>query len=238
MTGETSAATTPPPASREGQLGYMAGVTFLSVVVVSVLLGHSLHRSNPLTFWCVEIGVIGACLYVGFYDGFEAVVQANFQNKNVKPTPFAKFARWLRHRWGNWIVSAGVVANMAALWQAVDHTGGALRSPFAALLAAPAIFGAFVAQSRSGIVQLLAASAVTIIVLDLTSPGSEKHGWISPAVSAVTLLVGAGFISWLLIGRNDRATAKAATSTAVVLDVDELRRIVNEAVQSALQGGK
>jgi hypothetical protein len=54
----------------------------------------------------------------------------------------------------------------------------------------------------------------------------------------VTLLVGAGFISWLLIGRNDRATAKAATSTAVVLDVDELRRIVNEAVQSALQGGK
>jgi hypothetical protein len=220
-----------PLITREAQLGVMAGVTLVLLAVVSSLLRFCFTPShpNPFTFWLIELAVITASIGVGFGERIWQAVQIVLFSEN--PDDQINIEKWgqsqekwerRRKRFGGYAVVAAVAANMFALEQVVSKTGEGIHSPFAPLLTGPALFGAFVAQSRLGMAPLLGISAGVILWLDLEAPRHHTtHADLaligtkicrcananpvpdraSYAIPAMSLLLVAGFISTFRIRR-------------------------------------
>jgi hypothetical protein len=227
--------------SRKVQLVYMAVVTGISVTTISVLVRVVYEHGNPIGFWGLQLALLALVLFLAAADDAQSWMLEKIGRKSVpQPTRLRKRLEKWRQRFGGTALALGIAANMAAIGFLIDSTGGSLHSPFSGLLAAPAIFGAYVAQRPSGLWQLLLISAVAIFVLDWRFPGSPQPSpdgplplWVAFAGAAVALLLAAGFIAGLqMLGDTD-------LPRVIVLHADHdeaaLRDLIRTGVRDAVR---
>jgi hypothetical protein len=183
------------------------GSQFLYMFFISASGGLVIHEyapkdSIPPYFWSIE-AIIWTICALGL-DVLYDLVQGSPFIGSLEATPSVpEFKKW-RDRYGHLFIKIGVVLNMVALWIAVKHTGGALKSPFVPMLAGPAIFGAFVAQTKRGIFELVFLALLGILAIDRwlsgRIPGEQWRAYYAPQVA---LLVAAGAISMGVLWRDE-----------------------------------
>lgn len=99
------------------------------------------------------------------------------------------------------VIYFATILNFGAMWFLVDGTGGATESPFAALLAAPAVLGPALAMGRDGLSLLLVGGGMSVFFAGWHAP---QHGqssnlgapeWCATAGASFVLVFNAVYIS-------------------------------------------
>jgi len=210
----------------------MAGVTALGVIVIGPFAHHAARHSIPAWVWLVDVGLVVACFFAGGDELAKILVGEDKYWRQV--TVGKKQRRWqvIRARYGHQLIRLGVITNMLTLWICVKHTGGPLDSPFAPMLAAPAIFGAFVAGTVRGILWLLIGASVAIGVFDWSSQGvtgSDPYAYFLPQLSLLLAAVG---ISMAQLRHDEGLRAVRRTAVAFSNFGDDELKALGEAVLS------
>jgi hypothetical protein len=210
-------------------------ISLIAMLVVSLFQDKAPVHAIPPAFWLLELFVLAICAVGGFDVVVDSAKRGRFVGQKDAVGSLPKWKR-LRDDYGHWFVQAGVAVNTLALWIAIIHTGGAGASPFAPMLAGPAIFGAFVAQTKSGIAQIvILALAATLLVDHVFRGHVEGPEWIAVWVPQAALLFGAGIISIGVLWRDETLRRKHRPPALADFDEASLRDLGFTVVKEVLE---
>jgi hypothetical protein len=191
------------------QVLILAAVMFGAVVWALLELAYPEPRTPPFAF----IALCGAVVVIGLFSAFpEALIGRTWSGMTGKGQyrPGRGMSWWLDRRPKAqpgivYVLSAGLLLAFVAL---VWATGFGIESPYVPLVAAPAVFGPFVARRGRAVVGLVLVVGAMLILLTWQAPPSPCPERCPPeevevykprpvvyAGVAITLIVLAGIIS-------------------------------------------
>jgi hypothetical protein len=184
--------------SRRGQFFYMFMVTAIGGIFTLIVNGA--RHDIPPEYWYLTLGIV----FVTGICSFDLFADIGRQLGSVEPKIDVS-EKWAARRetYGHLLVQAGVVTSMVSFYIVVDRTGG-LLSPYTPLLAAPPIFGAFVAQTVRGVLALVVLAVAAIMIMDRALfPGVKEAPWYAYCLPQVAVLASAGLISAITLWWNN-----------------------------------
>lgn len=217
--GDGASGDRPPGLRPTFQGGFLVAASALLLVGVSGLIWTAYPSGNdhvPAGFWVPELVIVivgGAATWIetilqwaaelwGWLKALGDEVGRTHQRR-----PRKKYERpgWIE-KWvsvrDDWyrvlLIPCGIVVVIAVSWL-VYRTGGGLKSPFAPLLTAMAIFGPFLARNARSVWAAVASVALSVLIVNnVGSPRPTPGKWAYTGV-ALVLLILAGFVNWLIL---------------------------------------
>jgi hypothetical protein len=180
----------------------------LITVAVAIMLysGYDPHRKPSAGFLIAEIAIIFAGVLIATIEFGASFTNGLFNPPDVPLEIKPREGWWGAHRRTIYtiLIFSLFLLHIYALYDLVSATGGGIHSPFAVMLAAPAIYGPFLANYPLNIMAIVLLDAAVIFVT--VEWGGDK-GLFDPArgvyaAASILMIVVAGLIS---AGRLSRA---------------------------------